>query len=387
MKEHFSRVLDISKNLENKSLFIFGPRQTGKSAFIINQLAEKFAFSWNLLDRKLWHSLQNNPGLLSDKIEIENLRDCVVFIDEIQLCPELLNEIHRLIEERNIRFLMTGSSARKLRRDGVNLLGGRANVKHFHPFCFAEMGTHPNYNLPHIFETGLLPPMFLSENIEDDLTGYVDTYLKEEIITEGLARNIPNFARFLTVAALTNGQILNYSNIASDTALSVQTVKQWYQVLIDTLIGEMLPVFNQTKKRKAIATPKFYFFDIGVVRALKNIPAPVEANAEYGEFFEHLVYMELRAWIDYTNPRTELTYWRTKTGVEVDFCVGTKFAVEAKSTANVTEKHLANIKLLREENIFEKYIVVCKEPEPRLVDGIQILPWKYFFASLWNGKI
>ncbi len=379
------RNLDILPILKNKSMFLFGPRQTGKSSFIKHQLlGDDISLFWTLLDGRLRMKILADPGILRQEVELKNLRDCIIIIDEIQKCPEILDEIHFLIEERNIRFLLTGSSARKLKNTGVNLLGGRATERHFHPFNFAEIGNHPDYNLPFIFEHGLLPSMFLSENLDEDLAAYIDTYLTEEIAAEGAARNIPAFARFLTTAALTNSQLLNYTNIANDAQLPVQTVRQWYDVLESTLLGYQVPPFTKTKKRKAISTAKFYFFDIAIARSLRNIPAPAEGTTEAGEYFEQLVCMELKTWIDYTRPRSKLTFWRSSSNMEVDFCVDEELAIEVKLTMNVTEKHLKGLKALREENIFKRYIVVCQEEHPRLIDGIEILPWKYFFAELWK---
>ena len=383
--DYINRNVDLCKILENKSLFLFGPRQTGKSSFIKNQLMNNdIAMFWTLLDGRLRLKVLADPSILRQEVEVRNLRDCIIIIDEIQKCPELLDEVHFLIEERNIRFLLTGSSARKLRNSGVNLLGGRATQRHFHPFNFAEIGNHPNYNLSYIFEHGLLPSMFLSSDIEEDLSAYVDTYLTEEIAAEGFSRNIPNFARFLTVASMSNSQLINYTNIASDSQVPVQTVKQWFQVLEDTLLGYQVESFTNTKKRKAITTSKFYFFDIGIARALRNIPTPKENTTEFGEYFEHLICMELKSWIDYKHPRSKLTYWRSISNMEVDFCIDEEIAIEVKSSSNVTEKHLKGLKALREEGIFKRYVVVCQEEHPRITDGIEILPWKYFFEELWK---
>lgn len=383
--DYINRNVDLCKILENKSLFLFGPRQTGKSSFIKNQLMNNdIAMFWTLLDGRLRLKVLADPSILRQEVEVRNLRDCIIIIDEIQKCPELLDEVHFLIEERNIRFLLTGSSARKLRNSGVNLLGGRATQRHFHPFNFAEIGNHPNYNLSYIFEHGLLPSMFLSSDIEEDLSAYVDTYLTEEIAAEGFSRNIPNFARFLTVASMSNSQLINYTNIASDSQVPVQTVKQWFQVLEDTLLGYQVESFTNTKKRKAITTSKFYFFDIGIARALRNIPAPKENTTEFGEYFEHLICMELKSWIDYKHPRSNLTYWRSTSNMEVDFCIDEEIAIEVKSSSNVNEKHLKGLKALREEGIFNRYVVVCQEEHPRITDGIEILPWKYFFEELWK---
>ena len=368
------------------SVFLFGPRQTGKTSFIKNQLAENHEIKllWTLLDGRLRMRVQADIGLLRQEVEVRNLHDCIVVIDEIQKCPQLLDEVHYLIEERNIRFLLTGSSARKLKDSGVNLLGGRATERHMHPFTFAEIGHHENYNLPYIFEHGLIPSFFLSDNPDERLAAYTDTYLTEEIAAEGAARNIPAFSRFLTVAALTNSQILNYANIANDCKVSSQTVKQWYGILKDTLLGYQVEAYTETVKRKAFSSSKFYLFDIAVARYLKNMPSPAENSTEFGECFEQLICMELKAWIDYRSPRSRLTYWRSTSLLEVDFCLDDTVAIEVKASGNIVDKHLKGLKALREEGIFRQYIVVCREEHPRIMDGITILPWKLFLEMLWN---
>lgn len=381
-----TRILDIIPQIKRKSLFLMGPRQTGKSTYIKNQLKEDISLSWNLLDGRLRMRVQSDPSLLREEIEARGLHDCLVYIDEIQKCPELLEEIHFLIEERNIRFLMTGSSARKLRSSGVNLLGGRALQYHFHPFCYMEIKDLEDSTLPVIFEKGMIPSHFLSDNIEEDLSAYVDTYLTEEIAAEGAARNLPAFSQFLQIAALSNSSILNYSNVANDSKVPRQTVKLWYDILIDTLLAFEVSPFTKTKKRKAIETAKFYFFDVGVLRALKNIPVPAEHTAEFGEFFETFICMELRTWIDYKSPKSKLRYWRSTAGQEVDFTVDEELAVEVKSAREISERHLKGLKALREENIFKRYIVVCQEEHPRLADGIEILPWRYFLEQLWKQR-
>ena len=384
--EYIRRCFDFSSVISRKSLFLFGPRQTGKTSYIKNQLLKdtEVALYWTLLDGRLRLKLESDIGLLRQEVEIKDLHDCLIVIDEIQKCPQLLDEVHYLIEERNIRFVLTGSSARKLKKAGVNLLGGRAAERHVHPFTYPEIGSHRDYNLNHIFSNGLLPSLFLSDDPNEDLAAYTNTYLTEEIAAEGAARNIPAFARFLLVAAITNTQILNYSNIASDCKMSSQTIKQWYDVLEKTLIGYQIEAYTKTVKRKAVASPKFYFFDIAVARYLKGMHVPEECSKEFGELFEHLVCMELKAWIDYNSPQSKLTYWRTFSMQEVDFCLDDNLAIEVKSSRNITEKQLKGLRTLREEGIFRKFVVVCQEDHPRMIDGIYILPWKYFFEQLWS---
>ncbi|MGB4408470.1 MAG: AAA family ATPase [Sphaerochaeta sp.] len=388
MNDYTDRILSIAPIIARKSLFLFGPRQTGKTSYIQNQLKKQIAFSWNLLDGRLRLQLEANPSLLREEIEANGITNSVVFIDEIQKCPQLLDEIHTLIEERSIRFLLIGSSIRKLRREGVDMLGGRALQRNFHPFVYQEVKNATNgivFSLERLFERGMIPSLYYSQDIEEDLGAYVNIYLTEEIATEGLVRNLPGFARFLQVAAHTNTQLVNYANIASDAHIPAQTVKLWYQILIDTLIGYEVPPFTATKKRKAIGTSKFYLFDIGVVRALRNLSAPDEASTEFGEFFEHFICMELKAWIDYTTPGRQLTYWRATAGQEVDFLVDTELAIEVKAARTISDKHLKGLRALREENLVKRYIVVCREERPRIHDGIEILPWRYFLDQLWGN--
>lgn len=385
-KVYIPRLLDISELLRSKSVFLFGPRQTGKSSYVREQLSEPPAASYNLLDSGLLLRLMADPTLVRQEIEARRLRECVVFVDEIQKCPQLLDEVHLLIEERGIRFLLTGSSARKLRRSGANLLGGRGRDRVMHPFVYPEV-RHHGFSLERAMLSGLLPPHFLSEDPEEDLAAYVDRYLTEEIAAEGFARNLPGFARFLQTASTVNTRILNLTNVASDAQVPRQTVQQWFQVLRDTLVAFELAPFTATVKRKAIASPKLYFFDMGVVRSLRRLPAITRESADFGEFFEHFVFLELRAWIDYRRPRTALHYWRSTSGFEVDFLLDGTTAVEVKAAGQVHERDLRGLKALREERRLKRPIVVCCESRPRLVEGIEILPWRDFLELLWSDKI
>ncbi len=380
------RILDLALALAQKSVFLFGPRQTGKSSYVREQLGIEPSLSYNLLDGGLRLRLLADPTLMRQQVEARNLRNCVIFIDEVQKCPELLDEVHLLIEERGIRFLLSGSSARKLKRAGTNLLGGRARTQYLHPFVYPEVARDANL-LERIMERGLLPPHYLSESPDEDLRSYVDTYLSEEIAAEGQTRNLPAFARFLQVASMLNAKMINYTNIASDAQVPRQTVTLWMQVLIDTMLGYELPPYSSTMKRKAIQTPKFYFFDLGVVRALRKLPPIVPESADFAEFFEHYLFMELKAWIDYRKPGAQLSYWRSQSGFEVDFIVDSDIAIEVKATTIVQDKHLAGLKALREENKVKRFILVCREERARKVDGIDILPWQDFLERLWSGNL
>jgi predicted AAA+ superfamily ATPase len=307
-------------------------------------------------------------------------------VDEVQKCPALLDEAQLMIEERGIRFLMTGSSARGLKAAGTNLLGGRARTRHLHPFVYPEVKDKA-FSLDRVLARGLLPSHYLSPSPDEDLAAYVDTYLTQEIAAEGLARNLPAFARFLQVAAATNAQMINYTNVASDTQVPRQTVKLWYQILVDTLLGFELPPYARTVKRKSVETPKFYLFDIGVVRMLRRLPPVVPESADFGEFFEHFIFLELKAWIDYRRPRGILSYWRSRSGYEVDFILDGEVAIEVKAAAIAQEKHTAGLRALREEGGIKRFILVCREERPRMLGGVEVLPWQEFLELLWSDKI
>ncbi len=385
-KEYYQRILDLNSALSQKSVFLFGPRQTGKSSYVREQLQLKPALTYNLLDTGLQLRLLADPTLMRQQIEAANLRDCVVFIDEIQKCPELLDEVHLLIEEREIRFLLTGSSARKLKRAGTNLLGGRARTKYLHPFVYPEVSGDIKL-LDHIMERGLLPSHFLSTAPDEDLLSYVNTYLSEEIAAEGQARNLPAFARFLETSSTLNAKMINYTNVANDAQVPRQTVRVWFQILIDTMLGYELPPYRATVKRKAIETPKFYFFDIGVVRTLRHLSPIQPKSADFGEFFEQYIFMELKAWVDYRKPSARLSYWRSVSHFEVDFVIDDDVAIEVKTAAIAQEKHLTGLRALREEGRIKRFILVCREPRPRIVDGIEVLPWREFLEKLWSNSI
>ncbi len=383
---YINRNLEIGKLLSERSLFLLGPRQTGKSSYIREQMNPEPSLVYNLLDKKLLLRLLADPTILRQEIEARNLKDCIICIDEIQKCPELLDEIHLLIEDRHIRFLLTGSSARKLRRAGTNLLGGRGRMRTMHPFCYHELEKH-NFSLEKAMYTGMLPPHYLSVNPDEDLNAYTNLYLTEEIAAEGLTRNLPGFSRFLQTVACVNTQIINYTNIGNDIQLPRQTVKLWFQVIIDTLLGFELEPYTATVKRKAIETSKFYFFDMGVVRSLRRLNTITPGSADYDEFFEHFIFLELKAWIDYQNSRTLLNYWRSKSGFEVDFLLDGKIAIEVKASTLISVKHMKGLRALREEGFIKRSIIICRESRPRLLDGIEIYPWDYFLNLLWNDKI
>ena len=372
-----ARHLDARELLKQKSCFLFGPRQTGKSTLIRQQLAD--VPTYNLLDQTLFIRLSRNPGLIREALTPETR---LVVIDEIQKMPALLNEVQLMIEEHGVRFFLTGSSARTLRRKGVNLLGGRARSRVLHPFVSAELGDH--FRLDRALEFGMLPPIYFSDSPAEDLAAYSGDYLKEEVAAEALVRNIGAFSRFLEVAALSHGQMINFAQIASDAQVPASTVREYYGILTDTFIAHEIPAYTETRKRKAVSTSKYYLFDIGLARHLQGRSGLPVGTVEYGEAFESLVLQEIKAFCDYHLLEPPM-YWRSKSQFEVDFIVG-KFAVEVKAKKAVSRRDLRGLLALREENALSDYVLVSLEPMARRVDGIDILPWRQFLARLWGGE-
>ena len=385
--QYIERVVDINKMLESRSLFLFGPRQTGKSSYIRNQLSEP-VLSWTLLDNELYRDLSMRPSLLRNTIKAKGLDSGIVVLDEIQRLPDLLNEVHMLIEETGLHFLLTGSSARKLRRKGVNLLGGRAGRLSFHPLVWPEV-RNLDEALPHILETGLLPPFFTADEPEPMLSDYIGLYIKEEIEAEREVRNLPPFWEFLRTVATSSGEIMNYENISRDIGISGVSVRQWYSILSDTLIGFEVPPFRKTKIRKPNASSKFYLFDVGVARKLQGLARIEEGTAEFGRYFENYIAMEIRSWLDYSGfDGIGLSYWHAKSGQEVDFIINEEIAVEVKAASRVSARDLKGLKALMEEGLMRKYVLVCRESYPQLLDnGILILPYTDFLDQLWNGSL
>ena len=377
-KKWVDRQLDISALLEKRSFFLLGPRQTGKTSLIHHTLPDTLFY--DLLDSTNYLTLSRNPGRLAEEIGSHVKR---VVIDEIQRIPTLLNEVQRLIETRNVKFLLTGSSARKLRRGGINLLGGRARVKYLHPLTYRELGD--NFNLNHAMQRGLLPSIYFSDDPRADLESYAGLYLQQEIMAEGATRNIPAFSRFLKIAAHSNGGIVNFTNIASDAQVARTTVYEYYEILKDTLILRELPPWRKTVKRKPLASSKYYFFDVGVVSALQGRPF-LPGTPEFGEAFETFIMHELSCFSDYVSGEP-LSFWRSTSGFEVDFIIGDHTAVEVKAKENVSTQDIKSLRALREEKQLKRFICVCLEKRSREVDGIKILPYAEFFTALWEGRL
>ena len=387
---YIKRKVNIASKLVRKSQFFFGPRSTGKTSYISSELSDDVILRWDLLNTRIRRQAERDPGILHEEVMALEKSEGIVVIDEIQKVPDLLDEVHRLIEEnKGLRFLLTGSSARKFVRSGVNLLGGRAGKCYMFPFVYPEV-CNIDYSLDHIFYSGLLPSAYLSDDPDSVLEDYVDTYLYDEIQSEGVVRNLPAFSKFLEIATLSTGNILNFSNIASDVGLSKTSIREWYQILTDTLLGFELSPFTKTKKRKPIETAKYYLFDVGVLRSILDLNPPRENQTEYGIFFETFLLNEIRAYLNYTEKdrKYPLSFWRSTGGFEVDAIIGDEVALEFKTAKALVKRDFRGLSAFFEEGIAKKYIIVSREERKRLVDGtFLVYPWKEFLSDLWEGKI
>lgn len=373
------------QNLKNDSCFFWGPRQTGKSTLLKSLFPE--AQYYDLLLSEEFSRLNRHPEFFRQEVLSlsESEKKLPVIVDEIQKIPILLNEVQWLMDNEKIKFILCGSSARKLKREGVNLLGGRAIIQELYPLVSKEIS---DFDLIRGLNHGFLPSHYLAENPEARLKAYVGTYLKEEILEEALTRNVAAFSRFLEVAAFSNAEIVNFKNIASDSAVSAQTVKEYFQILEDTLIGYFVQPFRKRAKRRVVQSPKFYFFDVGLANILlnrKNIQYPSEV---FGKAFEHFIFQELKAHSHYCGLDYEVSYWRTSSGLEVDFILADgQVAVEVKGRKEVLPRHLKGLRVFSQDYKPKKSIVVSLDSRPREIAGIKIIPWQNFLEDLWGGKI
>ena len=376
------RYYKLFDEIEDGSVFLFGARQTGKSTFLAQQFEN--AITFDLLNGEIKRRFRVHPSLLFDLLQ-DKPAGTIVVIDEIPEVPELLNEVHRLIQQKQLKFVLCGSSARKLKRKGYNTLGGRAFPCYFYPFVSAEL---PDLDLDKALLYGMLPPVYLAKNPKRQLSSYIDVYLKEEIKEEALSRNLETFIRFMNVAALTSSEIVNYSNIASDCGVSAKTVKEYFSILEDTLIGYLVPAYTKTTKRKVSRSPKFYYFDVGVYNYLMNRTSLSQGTPEYGHAFEHFVVQEIRAYVGYTHNEKNLSYWHTYTNKEIDVVIGeAEFGIEIKSTEEIQSKHLGNFKDYHDEFPESRCIMVSRDKLSRRSDNIEILYVFDFLKMLWNGEL
>lgn len=379
------RFLELNETQED-SLFLWGARQTGKSTFLKAKYPD--ARYYDLLLPREFTRLQRNPNLLIDELSLADEGELVI-IDEIQELPTLLNAVQWLMVNKRLRFILCGSSARKLKRIGANLLGGRALRRQMFPLVSAEI---PDFNLFKALNNGMLPRHYLVENASQRLQGYIGNYLKQEIEAEALSRNLDVFARFLEIAALTDGEMVNYNNIATDCRVSAKTIKEYFTILQDTLLGYMIPAYEKVMQRRLIKAPKFYLFDIGIVNGLCNRSGLQPGSADFGHAFEHFVIQEIVAWLGYSNSEYKLNYWRTASGYEVDAIIrdvkgNIAVAIEVKSTEEVQSRHLRGLKALSEEHPNARLFAVSMDARPRLFHGVEVYPIMDFLKKLWTGEV
>lgn len=369
------------EGLSAESAFLWGARQTGKSTLLKKMFPHSLYF--DLLLSNEYEAFLRNPSLLRQRVEANN-KDLVI-IDEIQRIPALLNEIHWLIVNRNAQFILSGSSPRKIIRSGANLLGGRAYRYELYPLVAAEI---PDFNLLKALNHGLLPRHYLSTNPRKMISAYIGSYLQDEIAIEARIRNISSFSSFLEKAAFSNSEIVNYTNIAADCGVSAPTIKEYFQILEDTLIGRFVPSFQKKPKRRVILAPKFYFFDVGIANYLLKRGEIRYGSEAFGSAFEHFIYQEIFAHSHYSGFNYPINYWRTASQIEVDFILADhEVAIEVKSTDNVQLRHLKGLKAFADEYSVKQQIVVSNDPYPRQINDIKVLPWIEFIRQLWAGEI
>ena len=383
----------IDRNLKlqkNKSLFLLGPRKTGKSTFLKTTFPD--AIYVDLLETDKFVKYTKEPWLFRQEVlfkvqENTKLRDTLIIIDEIQKVPILLNEVQKLIEEESLNFILSGSSARKLRNEGVNLLGGRAGRIYFNPLTLDEI--NDNYNLLDVLNKGKIPSIYLADDYLQELDSYINLYLKEEIIQEGLSRNLAVFSNFLKVSAFSQAEQVNFSNISRELSVDRRTVQEYFQILEDTLIGNFIYPYRANNSRVGIIkSPKFYFFDVGIANYLKGIKLLSTDGPQFGKSFEHLVYLEIKAYLDYKQIRKDICYWKTKEGLEVDFIIGNaEVSIEVKS-GNLSNQDFEGILKFNLKFKTKKSFIIANISSGRILNnGLTVLSLNEFVKMLWKDEI
>lgn len=386
----FNRYLQLDLAI-GQSAFLWGARKTGKSTYLKQAYPDSRYYDFLQTDTLM--TFTQAPYLFREQVlalSDDQLKQPII-LDEVQKVPMLLDEVHWLIENSTAYFILCGSSARKLKRGAANLLGGRAWRFAFYPLTYTEI---PDFDLQRALNNGLIPSHYVKPSANRDLQAYVLNYLKEEIQDEGLTRNLPAFSRFLDALAYTHGQQVNHSNIARDCGVSASTVKSYFQILVDTLIGyEILPYTKKVARDIITAMPKFYLFDVGIVNYLANRPITELKGIAAGDAFEHFILMELTAYIGLNALNVEINYWRTKTGLEVDFILNRgDIAIAVKITDSVKSDKIKGLIAFSQEHKPKKAIVVSLDPNPRKMNvengtDIFIMPWKDFLEKLWRKEI
>jgi uncharacterized protein len=379
------RVLEIDLP-EGQSAFLWGARKTGKTTFLKGSFPESIVYDFLKTDLLL--EFTRRPSRLREELlekKPAEIRSPII-LDEVQKVPAVLDEVHWLIENENLSFILCGSSARKLRRGRANLLGGRAWRFQMHPLSWREI---PDLDLVRALNNGLIPAHYLQDGGRRSLKAYVADYLKEEVFDEGLTRNVAAFSRFFEAVGFSHGQLTNYSNIARDCGVDAKTVREYYQILVDTLLGTMLLPFKRRQSRQVIGrAPKFYLFDVGVAGFLAGRRIETLRGEQFGHAFEHFILMEILAHRSYSEQDYPIRFWRTKSGLEVDFVLGDgEIAIEVKGSDSLEARDLRPLRAFIDEYGPRQALVVCNESRPRLVGEIHVLPWREFLSRLWNGDI
>lgn len=375
------RILKLEE-IKDDSLFLWGSRQTGKSTLLKMLFPE--AQYYDLLKSDLRMALQFRPSLLRQECMMLD-EGALVVIDEVQKVPALLDEVHWLMENKHLRFVLSGSSARKLRRSGANLLGGRALRCTLFPLVSAEI---PDFNLDRALNNGMLPRHYLVENPANRIQSYIGDYLQQEIVEEAVVRRLESFTRFLRVAALSNAEIVNYTNIAQDCGVSAKSVKEYFTILEETMLGFFLPAYTKVVKRRVAASSKFYYFDVAIPNHLLH-RTPLQRGTDiYGHTLEHFVIQELRAYLSYRRSDKSLSYWHTSDNkYEVDAVIGdADVAIEVKSSTYVSSTDTKGLRAFSEEHPRAKLILLSLEERPRMMNDIELWPVEQFLQRLWQGK-
>jgi len=371
---------------QKQSAFIWGPRKTGKSTYLRQAFPDSLVYDFLKTDLVL--DFMKQPSLLRQQIlaQDHNLLDYPIILDEVQKVPQILDEVHWLIENRGLRFILCGSSARKVKRGQANLLGGRAWRYEMFPLVSVELD---KLDLLRVLNRGLIPDHYLREDYLKSLNAYFRDYLKEEVFDEGLTRNVPAFARFFDAVGYSHALLTNFANIARDCGVDAKTVREYYQILVDTLLGRFVEPFKKRQSRQVITkAPKFYLFDVGVAGAIVKRSIVEEKGEEFGRAFEHFIFMEIAAHTAYSELGYDINFWRTKSGLEVDFVLGGgEVAVEVKGQGHVGSRDMKPLAAFIEEYSPKKAFVVCNEKAERVVGSIRVLPWQKFLNYLWAGEI
>lgn len=374
----------------HQSAFLWGPRKTGKTTYLKTAFPESVRY--DLLETDVQEQFAKDPSRFRHEVLAlsPERRAKPIIIDEVQKVPALLDEVHGLIENAGASFILCGSSPRKLKRGGANLLGGRAWGYRMFPLTSREV---PGFDLLRALNTGLIPAHYTSPNPARSLKAYVGDYLKEEIRAEGLARKVPAFSRFLDALAFGAGEMTNFANVARDCGVDAKTVKEYYQILVDTLVGYLVHPYSKRAGRDIItSTPKHYWCDIGIQNALSGEEVRSLRGPYAGKLLEGFVLMELMACLGYRELRHEVQYWRTKTGLEVDFVIGGRAAVEVTVSPRAGPRELRGLKAFLDEHEVETASLVCLEPRARRIElgrkaAVDVLPWQEFLDRLWAGRI